>query len=239
MNDSKICSDCGKEFSSLTKLKSHIGTKACEKNQRDMLSDKFLNIDNNQYICNKCDKHFKTIGQFRNHYWTKHHNMEINGWEPQGFMSDNFQAYMKSTKYKIEQSERMRDMVRNNPDSYSANNVCGRVKIIEFNGDKFHGTWEVIVAKYLVEHDINYIRDTEPFEYEWKGRKHLYFPDFYIPDLNIFIEVKGYERERDKAKWDVVNNLIVLKEREIKMILNDTFVLMVDNAGLEPATSRL
>ena len=54
------------------------------------------------------------------------------------------------------------------------------------------------------------------FEYEWENKIHLYFPDFYLPDYDIYIEVKGYERERDRCKWKVVPNLLVLKKKEIE-----------------------
>ena len=129
----------------------------------------------------------------------------------------------QSDEGRKQQSKRMIEVVRNNPDSYSANNVCGRVKIFEFNGDKFHGRWELSVAKYLVKNNIKYDRDLDPFEYMWEGSIHLYFPDFYIPSLDKYIEVKGYEREKDRAKWAVVDNLIILKDKEIEMIRNGSF----------------
>lgn len=38
-------------------------------------------------------------------------------------------------------------------------------------------------------------------EYQYKGKRHFYIPDFYIPSLNLVIEVKSFEnkhyRERD------------------------------------------
>lgn len=46
---------------------------------------------------------------------------------------------------------------------------------------------------------------------------------FYLPELDLYIEVKGYERERDLAKWKVVPNLRVFKLKEINAIKNNTF----------------
>lgn len=51
-----------------------------------------------------------------------------------------------------------------------------------------------------------------------------YFPDFYLPNLDLYIEVKGYERERDLAKWSQFpEKLIVLKKQEIEEIKKGTF----------------
>ena len=113
-------------------------------------------------------------------------------------------------------SDVMKAVVRNNPDSYSKNNVSGRVKMYTFEGQTFKGKWELLVAKCLSSVKIEYTNDVSPFEYEWEGNKHLYFPDFYLPSLDLYIEVKGYERERDRCKWKSVHNLVVLKSSHIK-----------------------
>jgi hypothetical protein len=33
------------------------------------------------------------------------------------------------------------------------------------------------------------------------GKSHRYFPDFYLPETEEYIEIKGYKTERDEAKW--------------------------------------
>jgi len=110
--------------------------------------------------------------------------------------------------------------VKNNPESYSSSNVSGRVKTFNYNGFKLKGNWELEVAKWLDEHDIKWTNEMKPFEYEWNNKIHLYFPDFYLIDYDKYIEVKGFERERDRCKWKVVNNLIILKKNEIQLIKN-------------------
>lgn len=218
MSKEKIhCYECNKIITK-NNFESHIGSKSCEKNKRDSITDKFLTLINEGFVCTKCNKEFKTIGAFRNHYWIKHHHMEDCGWKPSGFRDEIFLKYMQTDEYKKEQSQRMLNIVKNNPNSYSSNNVCGRVKIIEFNGEQFHGTWEIEVAKYLIANKITYIRNVTPIEYIWEGKTHLYFPDFYIPSLDKYIEVKGYERPKDRAKWLKVKNLIILKEKDINTI---------------------
>jgi hypothetical protein len=119
----------------------------------------------------------------------------------------------------------MRQAVLNNPDSYTASNVSGRAPIIEYNGVKLKGTWEVETAKWLDRNNIRWTNVIKGFEYEWENRIHLYYPDFFLIDFNRYIEVKGYERDKDRAKWKVVDNLIVIKKDGITKIKNNVFHL--------------
>ena len=68
-------------------------------------------------------------------------------------------------------------------------------------------TWEVMMANRLNELDIKWERDpTMKLEYETRGgRKRNYIPDFYLPDLDLYIEVKGYWTDAAKHKMkDIV-----------------------------------
>ena len=121
-------------------------------------------------------------------------------------------------------SEKMKENVRLYPESYSTKNISGRVKMFDAidsfgKHTKLKGNWELIVSKYLSENNIRWSNDIKPFSYFWNSGWHLYFPDFYLPDLDLYIEVKGYERERDRCKWKEIKNLIVLKNKEISEIL--------------------
>lgn len=120
---------------------------------------------------------------------------------------------------KNEHSLLMSKIAKEKPDSYSINNVSGRVKTYDYNGFKLKGNWELIVAKLLDENNIKWTNKIEPFSYFWNNRCHLYFPDFYLIDFDIYIEVKGYERERDRIKWKSVKKLIILKKKEINFLI--------------------
>lgn len=157
----------------------------------------------------------------------------------------------KGKKFTEEQKQRhseiMRRAVLEHKDSYSSSNVCGRVKIQEYNGMKFHGKWEVEVAKWLDRNNIKFFRDEiTPFEYFWNGKIHLYFPDFYLPDFDVYIEVKGYETERDRCKWKSVKRLVVFKKNEIEQIMNNGLVthlvesvlLITGEVGFESQTGH-
>jgi hypothetical protein len=130
----------------------------------------------------------------------------------------------------IEEIERrkiaMKKAVLQNPNSYTANNVSGRTPIIEYNGFKLKGSWELETAKWLDRNNIKWTNILDGFEYDWNGSTHLYYPDFYLTEIDYYIEVKGYERERDRAKWKVVKNLTIIKKNEIDMIKNNTYQLL-------------
>jgi len=119
----------------------------------------------------------------------------------------------------------MMEAVRNNPESYSTSNVSGRVKTIEYKGFKLKGKWELAVAKWLDKNNYEWTNILDPFEYEWNSKTHLYFPDFYLPIYDYYIEVKGYQRERDTAKWKVVDRLLIIKKNEIEKIKLDSYKL--------------
>ena len=213
-----FCIKCRTEID-YNRIHTHFDTKKCEKNKRNLFYEDF--IDGNK--CKKCCLEFKNISSLKNHIATKHLYID-NGWKPTGFCSESYQSYMKTEKYSEEQSLRMKEVVKNNKDSYSVNNVSGRVKTYTktfFNKEyKFKGTWELLVAEKLFQEGIYFSNNIEPIEYIWNedGKKHLYFPDFYIPSINMYIEVKGYMRKRDIDKWNSLDNLIIFKENEIKQL---------------------
>lgn len=121
------------------------------------------------------------------------------------------------------QSKRMKKAVMDNPDSYSKNNVSGRVKMYEYNGFTLKGKWELLVAQRLDECGIKWTNIITPIPYFWNNNWHMYFPDFYLEESDALIEVKGYETERDVAKWDSVKlPLIILKHSEIKELKNNS-----------------
>lgn len=121
------------------------------------------------------------------------------------------------------QSLTMKRAVKNNPDSYTKNNVCGRVKRIEYNGVMLKGSWEVITAKWLDSLDEKWETEVNPQVYIWNGGEHLYFPDFYLPNRNVYIEVKGYKTDRDEAKWSqFVGTLVIIDKRIIDKLSSIT-----------------
>mgnify|MGYP001582791246 CR=1 FL=1 len=121
-------------------------------------------------------------------------------------------------------SKVMHKTVLENPDSYSKNNVVGHVKNIPYrDGIILKGSWELLVAQTFDKIGLKWNQPSIPFEYFWQKRTHLYFPDFYLIDYDMYLEIKGYERERDRAKWSGVKNLIIFKQNEIRKIQKNQY----------------
>ena len=120
-------------------------------------------------------------------------------------------------------SEIMKLVVENNPESYTSSNR-GRVKQVEYDGLKFHGSWEVEFYKFCKSQNIQCERPKQHFPYEWNGSTHSYFPDFFLPEFNVWVEIKGYKTERDEAKWNQfpLKHVVIMKD-EIKSIQRNDF----------------
>jgi hypothetical protein len=132
-----------------------------------------------------------------------------------------------SDESRLKQSQSMRAAVTKYPDSYSASNVCGRTKIIEYKGINLHGKWELCVAEWLDSNNITWDRNTHTFPYMYNNQIHTYFPDFYLTEYDLYVEVKGHQVERDLYKWQTLDNLIVFKAHEIKLIRNNQLDLSI------------
>ena len=124
-------------------------------------------------------------------------------------------------------SEIMIQTAKNHPDSYSISNRS-RAKHYEYKGERFQGTWELEFFKYCERNKIECKRNRECFPYFWKEKIHYYYPDFYLEKFNLFIEIKGYETDRDVAKQrDFPSNrkLLILRKKEYDLFIKDQFIL--------------
>jgi hypothetical protein len=117
----------------------------------------------------------------------------------------------------------MKKAVEKYPESYTSSNR-GRTKQIEIDGIKLQGQWEVDFYLWAKNKGLNPQRPTQGFKYIWNGER-TYYPDFYIESLDLYVEVKGYETDRDRAKWSQFpKKLCIIKEKEIKEIKKGCFV---------------
>jgi hypothetical protein len=103
------------------------------------------------------------------------------------------------------------------------NNKAGRCKKYSYSspiaGDiTVDGTWELAVAKWLDAQQYNWKRNTKRFQYtNLKNVTSHYTPDFWVEELNGYLEVKGYETELDRCKWQqFTENLTVWKKKDLQ-----------------------
>lgn len=71
---------------------------------------------------------------------------------------------------------------------------------------KLQGTWELVTARYFDESNIRYRVHGEfgGFSYMTKRGIRMYFPDFYLPKKDIYVEVKGFLDEKMENKMNAV-----------------------------------
>lgn len=128
----------------------------------------------------------------------------------------------KTDQQKLNTSIAMKNAVKKYPESYNSSNR-GRAKQIIYDEIKFIGQWEVDFYKWAKAENLGPQRPINGFKYIWNGER-TYFPDFYLPTLNVYVEVKGYETDRDRAKWNNFTEVLcIVKKNEIKDIRNGCF----------------
>ena len=86
--------------------------------------------------------------------------------------------------------------------------IAGKVRL--------NGTWEYKYALWLDEQGIRWIRNIKAFWYKFGCKIRKYYPDFYLIESDEYTEVKGYETEKDRAKWSQFpEKLTILKKSNL------------------------
>ena len=139
--------------------------------------------------------------------------------------SKSLQIRYQNPEYRKKLSESMKRAVEKFPESYGVSNR-GRTRKIEAHGLSFQGKWELDFFDYCLQNRIEVRRCTEGFQYEWNGSR-KYFPDFFLPKFQTYIEIKGYETARDLAKWkNFPSKIKVIRRKQIEDIRRKEFDLI-------------
>ena len=95
---------------------------------------------------------------------------------------------------------------------------CKHIKYTRKDGIivDLQGTWEEKIVKFFDEQNIEWKRNRTGQKYFFGGKDRMYFPDFFLPKFQMYVEVKGYETDKDRAKWSQFPfKLSVVKKKEI------------------------
>ncbi len=212
MNDNLICTFCGKLCGNKGGLIAH--THCCKLNpnkQSYYHSPKAgRKKGKNYFVWNKSSTK-QTDERIAKAADTLHEKY-INGKIIPSFLGKH---HSKITKQKISNITKARHL-------NGWDNQCGRAKKLKYikkDGSiiTVDGSWEYHVAEYFDYNNINWIRNTKRFNYiNLKGNNATYCPDFYLPDIDTYIEVKGYETDLDKCKWNQFKHkLLVWKKQDL------------------------
>lgn len=93
-----------------------------------------------------------------------------------------------------------------------------------YNGIECDSSWELAYLLYCLDNNISIVRNHRGFKYRWDDGEHTYFPDFYLPEEDTYVEIKGYKVDRDDQKinqFPLDLKLKVIKKDDMKPILKE------------------
>ncbi len=120
-------------------------------------------------------------------------NPHYNGWLGRKHKKETKEKISKSTINRVFDANH--NYCRQNIKYYSIKNILNEEYTV-------HGKWELNVAKTLNKQNI--IWNNKTYLTYITDIQRTYHPDFYLPELNTYIEVKGYYSEDDKIKMKAV-----------------------------------
>lgn len=233
------CITCGKEIRPCN-LKKH--EKACTGKVKREYEEK-----DGKKVCPFCKELYSKLG-INAHVWRMHSSEGVK-WKQTFFSPDRKKSnqYLKAKELGLpkpevsEESRRKRS--ENNKKRTSEWNKENGKKISKtclaksakgewhtslakymhysYKGVDLHGKWELAYAQYLDREEINWIRCKDRFAYTFEDKVRFYTPDFFLTDSKQYVEIKGYETEKDKAKWEQFPlSLTVLKFKELKALVS-------------------
>lgn len=114
----------------------------------------------------------------------------------------------KHTTESIEKLKKsMAKAVENNPKSYCGWGNTRVKKQMCSNGFSVIGKWEQKFVEWCLINDIEIHQPKTWFPYTFEGVNRKYFPDFYLPKYDLWVEVKGYKIPKDDVKWYYLRNI--------------------------------
>jgi len=90
-------------------------------------------------------------------------------------------------------------------------------KRIYYRGICMRSSWETAYAKYLDNNNIKWSYESKRFYF----KDCTYCPDFYLPEMDKYIEIKGYWREESKKRFKLFRKLY--PNENIKVLMKKDF----------------
>ena len=89
-----------------------------------------------------------------------------------------------------------------------------------FEDEQYDSSWEIQLRNWFLENGINFERPTISIAWiDSTGKERKYFPDFYLPDLKLFVDPKNpIVIQQQKEKLDYVADRIHLVYGSLKHI---------------------
>lgn len=196
--------------------------------------------ENGNYKCPYCEKEYSKNG-ISTHIWRSH--KEGRDFKPvkKGSVPWNKgnkgaqKAWNKGIKMEVSTWDRMTEEQKKEHRERARKNIqkrykegwdpkAGRAPKYKYKDFTVDGSWEFEFCKWADRNNIQFERNQDRFDYKFEGIIRKYKPDFKLSN-DLYVEVKGYQTEKDLAKWkQFPHKLIVLKRGQIDRIRKNIFL---------------
>lgn len=197
-----------------------------------------LVVDKTEVCCIICEKIFQGAKSLNSHYAQLHllrdSEQKKKRGRPEGIaawnkgltkdtddrVKKNAESVSKTTQIKIKNGTYIPSVMGEEARtslsiSQSLNNRGGKSKWFTVAGQRVQGTWERDFAEFCESNNIEWVKlktNKDVWFYTVDGAKKAYTPDFYLPEFDSFIEIKGYWWGKDKEKMKRVLEENIHKE---------------------------
>ena len=91
-----------------------------------------------------------------------------------------------------------------------------------YEGYYYDSSYELVWIKWALKNKVRFERNKIGFSYIYKGEEHKYYPDFYLPEKDEYVEIKGIDDDLWEAKkLAFPKKLTVLKKKDIEALKKD------------------
>ena len=97
----------------------------------------------------------------------------------------------------------------------------------------FRSKWEANMSRYYNFVNIKWTYEPQEFEfYKIKRGSRFYKPDFYLPDIDVYIGVKGWFRPQDKTKLRRFKRYYPEEFKKLWFVIYDKYSRSVANGKI-------
>jgi hypothetical protein len=103
-----------------------------------------------------------------------------------------------------------------------------RIKLYKDTDLWYQGSYELdFLEKYY--NKFPDIKRGPSIKYVYEGKNKIYYPDFYIPSLNLIIEIKNsYYVNKDKNKIKIKEQFVIKEGYSYCIIINKDYTKFID-----------
>lgn len=120
--------------------------------------------------------------------------------------------------------------------------ACGKYsKKGKYKGIRCDSTYELIYLVYCELNNISVKRNNKYFIYtNFEGKTRKYYPDFYLPDSDTYVELKGYKDNNVDLKLAAMKQqdkqVSILYKKDLKVLLDDINTKLNKNYKIDYST---